>query len=106
MANQFLWKPKCNLNYSFILSFIEFMFGMEVSWDNRHQPHTLLLWELSCHSNQSETSVTPYRILIEFIFGNKTKSFLANMNSIQVNKQDLLRLHSVCHGDYIDVATK
>ena len=25
-----------NLNYSFVLSFIEFMFGMEVSWDNRH----------------------------------------------------------------------
>ena len=23
---------------------IDFMFGIEVSWDNRHQPHTLLLW--------------------------------------------------------------
>ena len=82
------------------------MFGVEVSWDNRHQPHTLLLWQLSFHSNQSETSITPYGIPIEFIFGNKTKSFLANMNSIQVNTQDKLRLHLGCHGDYIAVATK
>ena len=79
--------------YSFILSLTESMFGMEVPWGN-------------IYSKQSETSITPYRILIEFIFGNKAKSFLANMNSIQVNTQDLLRLHSGCHGDYIDVATK
>ena len=82
------------------------MFGMEVSRDNRHQPHTLLIWQLSCHSNQSETSITPYHILIEFIFGNKAKSFLADMNSIQVNTQDLLRLHSGCHSDLIAVAMK
>ena len=77
------------------------MLGLEVSWDNRHHLHTLL----SYYSNQSETSITPYHILIEFIVGNKEKSFLANMNSIQVNTQDLLRLHSGCHGDYIALAT-
>ena len=26
------------------LSRIVSIFGMEVSWDNRHQPHTSLLW--------------------------------------------------------------
>ena len=46
----------CN---SFVFSRIEFIFGMEVPWDNRHQPHTLLLWKLSHHGNQSETSLTP-----------------------------------------------
>ena len=61
------------------------MNGMDVSWHNRQQPHTLLLWQLGCDSNQSETSITPNRILIEFIFGNKAKSFLKNMNLIQVN---------------------
>ena len=30
----------CN---SFVLSRIEFMIAMEVSWDDRPQPHTLLL---------------------------------------------------------------
>ena len=45
-------------------------------------------------------------MIIEFIFGNKAKRFLANMNSIQVTTQDLFRLHSGCHGDFIDVATK
>ena len=29
---------------SFVLSCIEFIFGMEAAWDNRHQPHTSLLW--------------------------------------------------------------
>ena len=82
------------------------MFGMEVSWDNRHQPLTLLLWSLSCYRNQSETSLTPYHILIKFIFGSQAKSFLAYMNSIQVNTQDLLKFHSGCHGDLIAVARK
>ena len=31
----------CN---SSALSHIEFIFGMEVLWDNRHQPHATLLW--------------------------------------------------------------
>ena len=31
-------------SYCFVLSCIEFIFGIEVPWDNRHQPHTLLLW--------------------------------------------------------------
>ena len=33
-----LWQ----LSSSFVLSLTEFMFGMEVSLDNRHQPHTLV----------------------------------------------------------------
>ena len=41
------------------LSRIEFIFALKVSWDNKHQPHTSLLWLLSQHSNQSETSITP-----------------------------------------------
>ena len=44
MVTQLPWQPERNLNYFFVLNCIEFMFGMEVSWDNRHQPHTLLLW--------------------------------------------------------------
>ena len=28
--------------------------GMEVLWDDRHQPTTLLLWLVSCHGNQCE----------------------------------------------------
>ena len=41
------------------LSRIEFIFAIKVSWDNRHKPHTSLLWLLSQHINQSETSITP-----------------------------------------------
>ena len=77
------------------------MFGMEVSWDNRHLPYTLV-----AIANKVTPQLTPYHILIEFTFSNKAKSFLANVNSIQVNKQDLLRLHTGCHGDFIAVATK
>ena len=56
---------RCN---SFALSRIEFIFGKEVPWDNRHQPHTSLLWKLSYHGNQSETSITPLSLsCIEFI---------------------------------------
>ena len=43
---------------SFALSRIESTFAMEVCWDNRHQPHTSLIWKLCCHGNQSETSIT------------------------------------------------
>ena len=31
----------CN---SLVLNHIKSIFGMEVLWDDRHQPHTLLLW--------------------------------------------------------------
>ena len=31
------------LDNFFVLYRIEFIFGMEVSWDNRHHPHTSLL---------------------------------------------------------------
>ena len=32
------------LNNSFVLSPIEFIFVIEVPKENKHQPHTLLLW--------------------------------------------------------------
>ena len=47
-----------NTSITYIVSWIEFIFGMEVLWDNRHQPHTSLLWKLGCHGNQSEISIT------------------------------------------------
>ena len=31
------------VNNSFVLSWIESIFGMEVLWEDRHQPHTSLL---------------------------------------------------------------
>ena len=45
---------------SFVLSRIESIFGMELRCDNRHQPHTSLLWKLDL----------PWHVLsrIEFIF--------------------------------------
>ena len=33
-----------SIYYSFILSCIEFIFGIEILWDDKHQPHTMLLW--------------------------------------------------------------
>ena len=41
-----VWLLSChgNLNNSFVLTPIEFIFDMEVLEDNKHQPHTLLLW--------------------------------------------------------------
>ena len=38
------WQPQCYVNNSFVLSPIEVIFGMKLSWDDTHQPHTLLLW--------------------------------------------------------------
>ena len=35
------------------------MFGMEVPWSDKHQPHALLLSKLSFYGNQSEMSLTP-----------------------------------------------
>ena len=32
------------VNNSFVLGRIKSIFGMEVPWDDRHQPHTSLLW--------------------------------------------------------------
>ena len=51
------WQPQLYVNNVFVLSCTEFTFHTEVHWDNRHQPHTSLLWKLGCHSNQSETSI-------------------------------------------------
>ena len=38
------WQLKCNLDNFFVLYRIEFIFGMDISWHNRHQPHTPLPW--------------------------------------------------------------
>ena len=54
MLTQLPWQPDWNVSNSFVLSQFEFMFGMEVPWSDQHQPHTLLLWELSYYGNQSE----------------------------------------------------
>ena len=37
-------QPKLDLSNSFSLSRIEFIFGMELLWDDGHQALTLLLW--------------------------------------------------------------
>ena len=43
---------------------------MEVRRDNRHQPHTSLLWKLGCHGNQIEYINNLFVLSrIEFIFG-------------------------------------
>ena len=54
-----MWQPEWNLNNSFVLSRTDFRFGMEVLWDNRHQPYTSLLCQFSCHGNQLKISITP-----------------------------------------------
>ena len=36
----------------FVLSRIESLFGMEIPWDDRHQPHTSLLWLLGVEGVQ------------------------------------------------------
>ena len=51
-GNSVAMATRVKINNSFVLSRIEFTFGMEVSLDDRHQPYPLLLWLLSCHGNQ------------------------------------------------------
>ena len=49
---------------------IEFVFSMEVPRDDRHQPHSSLLLELSSHDGQSEILKTVFVLICtEFIFG-------------------------------------
>ena len=52
---------------SFIVNQIESKFGMEVFWNNRCQPHALLLWKLGCHGNDSETSITLLSYLSSYL---------------------------------------
>ena len=33
------------------------MFGIKLSWDNRHQLHTSMLQQLSCRGNYSDTLI-------------------------------------------------
>ena len=37
MVIQMPWQPEWNVSNSFVLSPIEFIFGMELLWDERHQ---------------------------------------------------------------------
>ena len=63
---------KCiSLCNSFALGRIEFIFGNEIPWDNRHQPHTSLLWKHSYHDNQNKTAITPlfYAVLSAYLVG-------------------------------------
>ena len=47
----------------------EFIFSVKLSWDDRHQVHTSLLWKLGCHANHSDISITPLSLsCIKFIF--------------------------------------
>ena len=59
MVTQLLWQPDWNYTNSFVLSRFKLIFGMEVPWSDKYQPHILLLWKLSYYGNQSEMSVTP-----------------------------------------------
>ena len=58
MVTRLPWQPELNLNNSFVLSLIEVILGMKLPCNDRHQPHTSLLWKLSCHGNESETLIT------------------------------------------------
>ena len=46
-----------------------FIFGMEFPWDNRHQPHTSLLWSLGYHGNHSNVINSFVLGHIESVFG-------------------------------------
>ena len=59
MATKLPWQRKWYLNNSCILNRTEFIFGIKISWDNRHYLHTSMLQQLSCHGNYSDTSITP-----------------------------------------------
>ena len=58
MVTKLPWQPQLYVNNSFVLSWIESIFGIEVLWEDRHQPHTSLLWYLCYHSNHSDMSIT------------------------------------------------
>ena len=62
LVNQLPWQSEWNLNNFFVLSSTEFIFGMDATWDNKHQPDqpdTSLLWPLGWHGYHKDTSVTP-----------------------------------------------
>ena len=46
------WKLERNLINCFVPSHIEFIFSMEVPWDDMPQPHSLLLWLLGFYDKQ------------------------------------------------------
>ena len=42
----------------------EFIFNVKLSWDDRHQAHTSLLWKLGFHTNHSDISITPLSYIV------------------------------------------
>ena len=42
--------------------------------------------------------------MYHLVAATKQRSILANMNTIQVNTKELMRLHSGCHGNLVAVA--
>ena len=76
------------------LSCIEFTFGTELGWDNRHQPHTSLLWKLGCHGNQSETSITSLsKVLLSSYL---VRRFLETIGISHIPH---------CYGNFVAIAT-
>ena len=59
MVTKLLWQRNRYLNNSCVLNCTDFIFGIKISWDNRHQLHTFNATQLSCHGNYSDTSITP-----------------------------------------------
>ena len=67
---------------------------MEVLWEDRHQPHSSLLWKLGCHGNQSETTVTDLSQVI--LSSYLTWSFLETIGISHIPH---------CYGNLVDMAT-
>ena len=69
MVTQLPWQPERNFNNSFVLHLIEVIFGMKLSWDDRHQSHTLLLWQPIAMATTLNLNNSFVLSCIEFIFG-------------------------------------
>ena len=39
---------------AYVLSPVEFLFGMKLSQEDRCKPHTSLLWKQGCHGNNND----------------------------------------------------
>ena len=76
------------MSIALVLSFIEIILGLEFSYDDRHQPHTSLLWQPQCYVNN-------FFVLsfIEVIFG---RSFLRMIGISHIPH---------CYGNLVTMAT-
>ena len=59
MVTKLPWQPKLYFCYSIVWNHTEFILGIKIPWDNRHQLHTSLLQQLSYHGNYSDFLITP-----------------------------------------------